>query len=157
MLALLAGVAVPQAITTFERPRTLAAARYLASRMTRARTEAVMRSRTVAFRLSPDGDTLLIEEFLDGNRNGVRTAEIQSGVDPPAAPTMRLSDQFPRIRGDLTGSVLLSFTPYGTATSRTVTLRGADGSQYAVRVLGASGRTRVLRYDAAAGDWVDAL
>lgn len=116
-----------------------------------------MRSRTVAFRLSPDGDTLLVEEFVDGNRNGVRTAEILSGVDPPAAAPMRLSDRFPRISGDLSGAVLMSFTPYGTATSRTVTLRGADGSQYAVRVLGASGRTRVLRYDTATGDWVDAL
>ena len=70
---------------------------------------------------------------------------------------MRLADQFPRISGELAGPVLLSFTPYGTATSRTVALRGTDGSRFAVRILGASGRTRVLRFDAATGDWVDAL
>ena len=153
----MAGGAVPQAIATFERPRTLAAARYLASRMTRARTEAVMRSATIGIRLTPESGTLRIEEFVDANRNGIRTADIASGVDVPRSPGMRLSDQFPRVESELAGSALLSFTPYGTATSRTITLRGADGSRFAVRILGASGRTRVLRFDATSGDWVDVL
>ena len=54
-------------------------------------------------------------------------------------------------------SVLMSFSPLGTASSRTLYLRGADGSQYAVRVLGATGRTRVLRLVVSTGAWVEVL
>jgi hypothetical protein len=54
-------------------------------------------------------------------------------------------------------SALLSFTPTGTASSRTLYVRGRDGSQYAVRVLGATGRTRVLRYAPAIRAWVEVL
>jgi hypothetical protein len=54
-------------------------------------------------------------------------------------------------------SVLMSFTPIGTATSRTLYLRGRDASQYAVRVLGATGRTRVLRYVTATRQWIEVL
>ena len=51
----------------------------------------------------------------------------------------------------------MSFTPIGTATSRTLYLRGRDGSQYSVRVLGATGRTRVLRYVPATHQWIEVL
>jgi hypothetical protein len=52
---------------------------------------------------------------------------------------------------------LMSFSPLGTASSRTLYLRGADRSEYAVRVLGATGRTRVLRLVASSGAWVEVL
>jgi hypothetical protein len=42
---------------------------------------------------------------------------------------------------------LLTFTPAGTATSGTIYIRDREGTQWAVRVLGATGRTRVLRYE----------
>ena len=51
----------------------------------------------------------------------------------------------------------MSFTPLGTASSGTLYLRGRDGSEYAVRVLGATGRTRVLRYEAITRTWVEVL
>jgi hypothetical protein len=51
----------------------------------------------------------------------------------------------------------MSFTPSGTATSGTIYIRGRDGSQFAVRVLGATGRTRVLRYLPARKEWTDAF
>ena len=50
-------------------------------------------------------------------------------------------------------SSLMSFTPLGTATPGTIYLRGRDGSQYAVRVLGATGRTRVLRDAPGTREW----
>ena len=43
------------------------------------------------------------------------------------------------------------------ATSGTIYLRGRDGSRVAVRVLGATGRTRVLRYVVPTGDWSETL
>ena len=51
-------------------------------------------------------------------------------------------------------SRILTFTPIGTATSGTLYLRGRGSIQFAVRVLGATGRTRVLRYDARLRKWV---
>jgi len=71
--------------------------------------------------------------------------------------------QFPRVilslsdPPDATTSVLMSFTPLGTSSSGTLYLRGRDGSRYAVRVLGGTGRTRVLRYEAKSRTWVEVL
>ena len=58
----------------------------------------------------------------------------------------------------LGGSNLLSFTPLGTATAGTVYVRGT-GLQLAIRIFGATGRTRVVRHDSstAADVWVDSF
>jgi hypothetical protein len=50
-------------------------------------------------------------------------------------------------------SRILTLGPDGTATSGTLYLHGRRG-QYAVRVLGATGRTRVLRFDTGTGRWL---
>jgi hypothetical protein len=57
----------------------------------------------------------------------------------------------------LGGSSLLSFTPSGTSTSGTIYILGRDGSQFAVRVLGVTGRVRLLRLDTASEEWVGSL
>ena len=79
-----------------------------------------------------------------------------------------LSDLFPRVEIGLApqapapeavqlgGTTILSFTPSGTATSGSVYVRGKDGTQWAVRVLGVTGRVRVLRFEPATGEWVHA-
>jgi type II secretory pathway pseudopilin PulG len=169
VMLIVAAIAVPQALTLVQRPRAQAAARYLASAMTRAHTEAVMRSATTALRFQEQDGGFVISEFVDGNRNGVRTRDIDNGVDLPLRDPIRLSDLFPNVAlalsedgagGDpvqIGATTLMSFTPLGTATSGTIYLRGADGSQFAVRVLGATGRTRVLRYEPASRDWVEVL
>ena len=160
---ILAAVAVPQAIGTIDRFRVQAAARYLAARMALARSQAVMRSAIVALRFERDQRGFTFGVFIDGNRNGVRNRDISSGVDPPLDPPTRLSDLFPGVSIALSDaaddpvrigtSSLMSFTPLGTATSGTIYLRGRDGTQFGVRVLGATGRTRVLRFVPATGEW----
>jgi hypothetical protein len=55
----------------------------------------------------------------------------------------------------LGASDLLSFSPFGTATSGTVYLRSRGGRQYAVRILGATGRVRVLEYSHETGKWLN--
>ena len=91
---------------------------------------------------------------------------MSAGLDPLIEKAVRLSDLFPHVVLSLNDpsdtsasatSALMSFSPIGTASSRTLYLRGADGSQYAVRVLGATGRTRVLRYVASTRAWVEVL
>ena len=123
------------------------------------------RSANVALYLTADDATFRCALYADGNGDGVRTLDIGSGTDPLIAPPVRLADLFPHVQLFLDDpadpnqatSALMSFTPMGTASSRTLYLRGADGSQYAVRVLGATGRTRLLRYIPPTRVWVEVL
>ena len=152
------GIAVPQVLAGLDRTRTQAAARFLAARMALARTAAVTRSTTVALRFSGEAPAISLATIVDGNRNGVRSADIASGVDRPIHEPFALEHLFPGVVIELAqfgASGIVSFTPVGTATSGTVYVRGRDGTRFAVRVLGATGRTRVLRYDSVRLDYVD--
>jgi type II secretory pathway pseudopilin PulG len=165
-LCVICAVAIPQTMTTIERARGFAAARYLASRMALARAQAVSRSTTIALRFieGPTGVTIAV--IQDGNRNGVRARDIDLQIDRPIGAPLMLSDLFPGVQIGLAsqtsdtdplqlgGSNILSFTAHGTATSGSVYIRGRDGTQWMVRVLGATGRTRVLRYVPGSGEWV---
>lgn len=157
-----AAAAVPQLTAAIEHTRTIGAARYLAARLGSARAQAVARSANVALLFTIAADRTTVGIYADGNGNGVRTRDIALGIDPAVGSPMRLDVQFPRVVLSLSDppdptltSALMSFTPVGTSSSGTLYLRGRDGSRYAVRVLGATGRTRVLRYDAASRTWVE--
>jgi len=166
LVAILAAAAIPQLTAGVEHSRTVGAARYLASRLALARAQAVARSANVALLLTAVEGTFVVGSYVDGNGNGVRTLDITAGIDSSAGVPVRLSDLFPHVALFLNDpavtstfdtSALMSFSPLGTASSRTLYLRGADGSQYAVRVLGATGRTRVLRFVTSNGAWVEVL
>ena len=147
-------MAVPPVLAGLERSRTQAAARFLAARMTLARAQAVARAATVALRFV-DGDQAFAV-FVDGNRNGVRTRDIEAGTDREVDPPVRLPDLFPGVGVAVAGvgaSGILSFMPAGTATPGTIYLRGRDGTQAAVRIAGATGRTRVLIDNAVTGEF----
>lgn len=131
-----------------------------------ARTYAVLRSAHVALRFVDDESGVSFQTFVDDNQNGVRTSDIAAEVDRPLDAPARLSDLFPgvdigiapELGADpvrLGSSDLLSFTPLGTATPGTIYIRGRDGTQLAVRVLGATARTRVLRYAPQTRAWVE--
>jgi len=166
-MIVIAAMAVPQAFATIERSRALAAARHLAGRLALARTQAVGRAATIALRFEVVNGTVVYAVFADRNRNGVRTKDINDGIDRQIDPAIGLSDLFPRVaivNGTTDppssgvqlsgGSNLLSFTPAGTATAGSVYIRGTDRSQYVIRVLGATGRTRLQRYDEKRREWV---
>ena len=131
-----------------------------------ARTYAVTRSANVALRFNRTGSDATFQMFVDGNGNGVRNADINSGVDVPFDQPVGLSDLFPDVaiaaaNGDdpirIGSTNLLSFTPLGTATSGSIYIRGRDGLQLVLRVVGATGRTRLLRYDTTSNSWVDSF
>jgi type II secretory pathway pseudopilin PulG len=166
-------VSLPLAAGALDAVRTAMAARYLQACISDARMEALRRSATVALRFEPQDEDYVFGVFVDGNANGVRTADVRTGADPPLAPDERLRDRFPGVFFGLIPGVpeadgspsagadgvrlgssrILSLTPDGTATSGTLYVRGRR-AQHAVRVLGATGRTRALRYDAGAREWV---
>jgi hypothetical protein len=162
-----AAVAMPMFLTGLDGFRAAGAARYFAARLAMVRMEAVKRARTVAVRFEPDGNGFRFCVYVDGNRNGVRTADIADGTDWPLGDADRLNVHFrnvafgigasvPGVDGEAAGadsdpirfgrSNLLSYTPVGTSSSGTAYIRSLDGTQYAVRVLGATGRTRLLEY-----------
>jgi prepilin-type N-terminal cleavage/methylation domain-containing protein len=166
LVAVLAAAAIPQLTAGIERSRTLGAARYLASRLALARAQAVARSANVALLFSAADGTFIVGTYVDNNADGVRTRDIAAGIDTPIDVPVRLSNLFPHVAlflddpavtSTFDSSALMSFSPLGTASSRTLYLRGADRSEYAVRVLGATGRTRVLRLVSSSGAWVEVL
>jgi Tfp pilus assembly protein FimT len=166
VVAVMCAVAIPQTLSTIERSRAFAATRYLASRMALARAQAVSRSTTIALRFEDGAGGVTITAIRDGNRNGVRTRDIDMQIDTPLEAPVLLSDLFPGVEIGLASqtpgsdpvqlgaSDILSFTPRGTASSGSIYIRGRDGSQWAVRVLGATGRVRVLRFVPMSGEWV---
>ena len=163
----MAAAAIPQSMAGLDRARTKGAARHLAARVALARMEAVKRGVYVALRFEGRGRAVSFAMFADGNRNGVRTRDIDRRIDHRIDPRVRLADQFPGVSYGLSASAgggdplrigssrLLSISPLGTATSGTLYVRGRDGTQLGVRVVGATGRTRLIRYDERSRQWVD--
>jgi type II secretory pathway pseudopilin PulG len=168
LVCLLAAIAVPRLLASTDRSRGLLAARYLAGRMALARAQAVSRSATIALRFEPTSRGITFSVIQDGNHNGVRTSDIQVQVDRVIEPAILLSDLFPGADIGLIpqapasqaiqigGTSILSFTPTGTSSSGSIYVRSKDGTQWAVRVLGATARARVLRFVPATRGWVPA-
>ena len=162
----LAGVAAVQLLAPIDHSRGYAAARYLGGRLGLLRTQAVARGTAMALRFDDGAGGITFSLFQDGNGNGVRTTEIQSGIDTLVEPATSLIEKFPGVDIGLapgspgTAAVqlgrtnLLTFTPLGTATSGTIYIRDREGAQWAVRVLGATGRARVLRYNSRTREWL---
>ena len=174
MAVTISAVAVPQSLAGIDDFRAMGATRYMSARLQRARAEAVMRSSEVAVQFSetPEGYTYAV--FLDGNRNGVRVRDIQSGIDRRIGAHERLFDQFtgvdfgtipelPAIDAGgtppgndpirLGASGFASFSARGTASTGTVYIRSRRNAQYAVRVFGDTGKTRMLKFDRHTRRW----
>lgn len=169
----LTGVAVPLTGDALDEARTGAAARYLAGQIVSSRMDAVNRSRCVALRFEASTPDYRVARYVDGNGNGVRSADIGGGIDFIDGVPKRIGDDFPNVRFGLAeglpdvdgvrgagtdgvriGSAkILTMSPDGTATSGTLYVEGRR-AQYAVRVLGATGRTRVLKYDSGRRAWI---
>jgi type II secretory pathway pseudopilin PulG len=172
--AVLGGIAVPGLLNGLDELRTRAAARYISTRLQQIRMEAVMRSANVAFRVSAEDGEFAHSGYVDGHRDGVRTLDIQRGLDRPIHAVERLSHQFPGVNfgtlPDLPSidaatpppgadpirlgtSDMVVFTPQGTATPGSLYIRGRGASQFAVRIFAETGKTRILRFDARSRTW----
>jgi hypothetical protein len=171
----MAAIAVPVVGGTLERERTIVGAQYLAGQLQRARQDSLRRARSVAVRLELIGDRTQLQLFADGNGNGVLQRDIDRGIDTPLGPVQFLDDQARDISlrvnqaildvagaatiapGDdplrIGNTALLTFSPLGTATSGTLYVAARRGPQMAIRVFGATGRVRILMFDAQARQW----
>ena len=167
-------VAIPQYLAGLDDFRTSGAARYVSGRFQRARMEAVMRSASVAIQFTETARGYEYAVYMDGNRNGVLTRDIESGADRRIGAVERLRDLFTGVDfGAIPGlppvdpggpspgtdpirlgaSSLASFSAVGTASTGTVYLRGREDSQYAVRIFGETGKTRLLKFNRHTRRW----
>lgn len=174
IMVIVTGAAIPFAHGSVDRSRAAGAASYVAGRMAMARFEAVKRSAAVAIRFVENTDGYWLRAYVDGNGTGVLALDIARSIDRPITSDERLDDHFPGvtfgIQANVTGldpgqpfdsadpvqigpSTLLSFSPNGSSTSGTLFIRGRRASQFAVRILGATGRTRVFEFNFGDGKW----
>jgi hypothetical protein len=167
-------VAIPSTRDAIDELKTATAARYLASRLAEARVNAVARSACVGLRFEPDNGDYRYASYSDGNGNGVRSQDITLGFDLPTSGKEAVRDKFPNVvfglmngypdvdnaAGTGTDGVrigtarIATMSPDGTATAGTLYLHGRR-SQFAVRILGTTGRMRVLQYKPASRTWIE--
>ena len=109
----------------------------------------------MALQFAGTPDAAVLTAFVDRNRNGIRVADITAGIDTAETRGIALQSLFGGVRIEpvTAAGVLFSFTPVGTSSSGTFYLTGRDGSRFAVRVLGATGRARLLHYHPASDGW----
>jgi prepilin-type N-terminal cleavage/methylation domain-containing protein len=175
MLTVLA-VSVPLLERGRQEGRVRGAAFHLSSRCAWLRMSAVQRNANAAFHFVETAGVHTMQPFLDGDWDGVRSADIAAGRDPSIGPVLAVDALFPGARfGFVPGCPLvdgsavpaeanpirigsakmLVFTPDGASSGGTLYLRGTatHTSAYAVVLLAATGRTRVLRCTATSGTW----
>jgi type II secretory pathway pseudopilin PulG len=175
LFTVLTAAAAPPLLAGLDDWRTHGAARYVAARLYQARMEAAVRSADTAIRFEQIGSGYRYFTVVDGNRNGIRGADVDSGVDRPIQPPEQLADKFTGVQfGALAG--LPSVDPYGTApgsdpirlgTNDTVSftalgssspgslyIRGRGSVQYVVRIFAETGKIRVLKFHASSRQWI---
>jgi type II secretory pathway pseudopilin PulG len=148
LVGIVAAATVPPLTSALDEARTRAAARFVHARLSLARSQAAARGSVVAIRFTGTPEWVNVAAFVDGNRDGVRTEDIGNGIDVGIDQALTLQSAFRGVRLEplKADGVLFSFTPVGTSSSGTLYLTGSEGSRFAVRVLGATGRTRMLHF-----------
>ncbi len=141
-----------------------------------ARSYAISRDRNVGLKFRRNGDRYEWALYADGNGNGVRTAEIASGVDryvgvtypwtrndvrPAIMTGIRVPDPgspgryLDRIDDPIRFNVsdICSFTPMGDSTPGSVYLWDSRDRMAVVRVFGGTAKIRTLYYRRGARGW----
>jgi hypothetical protein len=174
LMSTVGALTLPGITAAIDESRAIGAARYLSTRVQHARMASVARSADVGLKFVDRGDGYVYTTYVDGNSNGVRTAEIDRGIDRVMQPAERLRDLFDGVDFGVRPGLppvdsggappgthpvklgtasILTFTPIGTSSSGSLYILGRRGAQYVVRIFGESGKTRVLRFDARANRW----
>ena len=152
--------AIPKAQSMVHESRLRGAAFYLRGLMRQVRAMAAAQSCYMGVVFDEvDGDPVF-SIHADGNANGIRRVDVDSGADPMFREPYRLSETFPGVRyGSLPAgaklpmrglqigrSHIVSFSPLGSSTTGTLFLSNDYGLVYAVVIFGSTGRVRVVRY-----------
>lgn len=179
VIAIAAALGLPELFRATEQTRLALGASEIASSLRLTRIYAMRHSANVAIKFSTAGDGVVTYAiFSDGDGDGVRTQDIEDGVDSRVEPWRPLTHLgrgigfgFPPgpLPSDPTSgrpiggsrddpirfnsSDLASFSPAGTATPGSVYLTDGRRGFVVVRVTNVSGRVRTLRWDHDAAVW----
>ena len=166
--------AVPRILAGFDEARVAGAAHYLSGRFYDTRIEAVTRSTEVALRFTATNAGYVYAVYVDGNGNGVLARDIQRNIDRQLHSPEQLCSQFSGVDfGTLPGlpaidagspapgndpirfgaSNMVSFSAMGTSSSGTLYVKGSGKAQYAIRLVGATARVRIFRFDSRSRKW----
>lgn len=178
-LAIAASVTLVAAPSAFQLTSALAvrsAAGEVRAALYEARAQAIARGRNVGLKFRKNGSRYEWALYVDGNGNGIRTADITRGVDRPLGITIPWSrnDVFP---GILTGtrvpdpgnprlaldrpddpirfnsSDICSFSEIGESTPGSIYLWDGHHRMAVVRVFGRTAKVRTLYYRRGDKDW----
>jgi type II secretory pathway pseudopilin PulG len=175
VLGTLLAMSIPAFGSARARARGEGAGRCLLTMCRSARFEAARLGASVGLRFEPQGGRVAIRAHVDGDGDGISSADLLDGTDPPLGPARYLEDDFPGVAiaiveplpGIDGGTALtpsssplqigsrgvLSFTPDGQSSGGTVYLTAANDTAHAVRVQSSTGRARVLRYARGTSQW----
>jgi len=172
-LVLVAGMSAPAVARAVDAARARHAAGVIASWIREGRHQAVARTRAagVVFDQTEDGRWSL-RSCQDGNANGLRRRDVDAGIDT-CRRALTVDDAFPGVSLALPDGVrgpdgrtagtdpvrfgrgdMASCSPAGTCSPGTCFVLSRGGALYAVRLAGATGRLRILRYDEGSAAWV---
>jgi type II secretory pathway pseudopilin PulG len=179
VLAVVSSIGLPELFRASAQARLELGAAEVASTLRITRLYALRHSANVAvkFRTRPDG-AVLYAIYRDADGDGVRTADLEAGIDPQVEPWRLLSHLgrgagfgFPEgplppdpstgraIGGSVEDPIrfnrsdLASFSAGGTATPGSLYLTDGRRGLAVVRVTSMSGRVRVMRWDREAEAW----
>lgn len=177
ILGLVATLAAPPLFRASAGLRVRLAAAEVAGVMRRARSTAVMRSTRVAVKFGTEGERVTYTLYRDGDGDGVRSRDIERGVDPPMTrpqPLMHVGKEVrfgfppgpppkkPSGSGRLSRlhdpirfnrSDLASFDPVGTSTPGSVYLTDGRDRLAVVRLFHRTGKVKILVYDRKTESW----
>ncbi len=174
IVAVMAAVALPQLRAYSAEAHLLGSARVFKGEFLKARSIAARSNGYTALRFERGSDGTWLSTYLDGNHNGVRAADIASGIDARIAGPVRLDSWAEGVRVAVNPGIpaippekgvipvadairftndTVSFSPLGTATPGTFYLAGEYGMQGAVRVVAGTARVRLLVFRG--GAWVE--
>jgi prepilin-type N-terminal cleavage/methylation domain-containing protein len=170
ILGLMVCVAVPAFATYRRKNSIIVAARQLEATLRLVRSRSIARSAHAGIKFTGSGSSWSFAIYDDGDDDGVRNDDIRNGTDPMAVPPAPLmprlqcarigllpyaikdpdGDPLPPAKSPVQfgTSAICSFSPIGSGTPGTIYVTTDIGDLYCIRVLGTSGRVRILRYGA---------
>lgn len=174
IMAIIALCAAPSFGSYRRRASVVSQANELREIFRAVRSRAIARSSHAGVKFVRSGELWTYALYDDGDGDGIRTDDINSGVDPRYAGPKVLTqfhlaaiallpypirdpdgDPLPPTSSPVqfNRSTICSFAAGGTGTPGTIYITDGGGELYAVRVYGASGRVRMLRYDGGRKRW----
>jgi prepilin-type N-terminal cleavage/methylation domain-containing protein len=175
IIGIIALCAIPAFATYRRQASVIAAGHEMRSLLREVRSRAIARGRYSGVKFVKSGKNWTYTLYDDGNGNGISNADINKGIDRRYFGPALVMPQFhtaaiallPKTIRDPDGANLLptdpalqfgtsticSFSPVGSSTPGTIYISDGIDTLYAVRVYGATGKVRMLRYNAGTLKW----